>query len=186
MNATLEIHRKSSFLACARRVHILIDNQEVTTIANGKIASIELSPGRHVVTTKLGLSSGDESVLEIAAGQTLRLICKIRMGIMQSSFALFRDDGTRLAGNAGPAKHHGPVVLSFGILGFLFGILGLAALIQGMLDLGKMSKGEMDSSGRVLTIIGMVLGGVGFVLNLVLLIGLFMLHRGAAFWGSVL
>ncbi|MBV8968986.1 MAG: hypothetical protein JO331_08000 [Verrucomicrobia bacterium] len=183
MNATLEIHRKSSFLACARRVHVCIDNQEVGAIANGKTASIELSPGRHVITTKLGLTSGDESALELAAGQTLRLICKIRMGLMQSSFALFREDGSKLSGDAGPARHHGALVLIFGILGFLLGIFGLAALIQGMLDLGKMSKGKMDSSGRVLTMIGMILGGAGFVLNLVLLIGLFMLHHGAAFGG---
>ena len=176
MNATLEIHRKSSFLACARRVHIWIDNQEVGAIANGKTASVELSPGRHVIATKLGMTFGPESILELGAGQTMRLFCKIRMGMMQSSFALFREDGSKLAGDAGPARHHGALVLIFGILGFLFGILGLAALIQGILDLGKMSKGEMDSSGRVLTTIGMVLGGVGFVLNLLLLIGLFVLR----------
>jgi hypothetical protein len=183
MNATLEIHRKFSFLASARRAHIWIDNQEVAAIANGKSESIELPPGRHLIATKLGFTSARESIVELGAGQTIRLICKIRMGLMQSSFALFREDGSQLAEEAGPAKHHGPLLLSFGILGFLFGILGLAALIQGMLDLGKMSKGEMDSSGRVLTIIGMVLGGVGFVLNVVLLIGLWVLHN-SPFHGS--
>jgi hypothetical protein len=183
MNATLEIQRKFSLLAAARHAHIWIDNQEVAAISNGKTASIELAPGRHAIATKLGMTFGPGSILELGAGQTMRLICKIRMGMMQSSFALYREDGSQLAGDAGPAKHHGPLLLIFGILGFLFGILGLAALIQGMLDLGKMSKGEMDPSGRVPTIVGMVLGGVGFVLNVVLLIGLFILYN-APFHGS--
>src|SRR5215831_413708 len=114
MNATLEIFRKFSLLASARRAHIWIDNQEVAAVANGKSASFELSPGRHVIATKLGMTFGPESVLELGAGQTLRLTCKIRTGITQSAFALYREDGSQLAGDAGPARHHGAVVLIFG------------------------------------------------------------------------
>ena len=56
------------------------------------------------------------------------------------------------------------------------GILGLAALIQGIGDLKKMSRGEMDESGKTLTIVGTFLGAVGFLINLALLIGLFISH----------
>jgi hypothetical protein len=63
-----------------------------------------------------------------------------------------------------------------GLLGFAVGIIGLAAVIQGMIDLVKMSKGEMDPSGRVLTIVGVIVGGLGFFLNLAVIIAMFVFH----------
>jgi hypothetical protein len=176
MNAKLEIHRKFSILAWARRVHIWIDGREAVAIANGKKASIEVPPGKHVIATKLGMTSGRPSTIEFVGGQTTRLACKIKMGLSDSSFVLYREDGARLAGDAGPAGHHGPIILICGLLGFAVGIIGLAAMIQGILDLVKMSKGEMDPSGRTLTIIGMILGAIGFVLNMGLLIAMIVFH----------
>lgn len=44
MNAKLEIHRKFSILAWARRVQIWIDGREVVAIANGKTAMMEVPP----------------------------------------------------------------------------------------------------------------------------------------------
>jgi hypothetical protein len=41
----------------------------------------------------------------------------------------------------------------------------------------KMSKGEVDPSGRTLTLVGAVLGGIGFSLNLGLLIAWFAYQR---------
>jgi hypothetical protein len=87
-----------------------------------------------------------------------------------------REDGSRLAGDAGPAGHHGPIVLICGLVGFAVGIVGLAALIQGIFDLHRMSKGEMDPTGRALTIIGMILGGLGFLLNVGLIVTILVLH----------
>jgi hypothetical protein len=46
MNAKLEIHRKFSFLAWARQVHVWIDGREVAAIGNGKTASMEVPPAK--------------------------------------------------------------------------------------------------------------------------------------------
>jgi len=69
------------------------------------------------------------TTIEFAADQTARLICKIKMGLSETSFVLYREDGSRLVGDAGPAGHHGPIVLICGLVGFAVGIVGLAALI---------------------------------------------------------
>jgi hypothetical protein len=61
-------------------------------------------------------------------------------------------------------------------LGFAVGILGLAALVQGIIDLKQMSKGAMDPSGRTLTITGMILGTIGFLLNIGLLVAMWVFH----------
>jgi hypothetical protein len=176
MNAKLEIHRKFSILAWARSVHIVIDGQKVGIIANGKTATIDVPAGKHVIATKLGMTSGRPSNVEFASGETTRLICKIKMGLSDTAFALYREDGSHLAGDAGPAGHHGPVVLICGLLGFAVGIIGLVAMIQGILDLGKMSKGEMDPSGRILTVAGTIIGGIGFLLNFGVLIAMGVFH----------
>jgi hypothetical protein len=176
MNAKLEIHRKFSVLAWARRALIMIDGREAVSIANGETASIDLPAGKHVIATKLGMSSGRPSNIEFESGETARLICKIKMGLAETSFVLYREDGSRLAGDAGPAGHHGPVVLICGLLGFAVGLIGLAAVIQGIVDLGKMSKGEMDPSGRILTIAGMTIGAIGFLLNAGVLIAMWVFH----------
>jgi hypothetical protein len=68
------------------------------------------------------------------------------------------------------------VILIFGLLGFAVGLIGLAAVIQGIIDLNKMSNGEMDASGRALTVIGAILGGIGFLLNISLLVAMWAFH----------
>ena len=68
------------------------------------------------------------------------------------------------------AGHHGRLILVLGILGFFFGIFGLAAIVQGIVDLTKMSRGKMDRSGELLTWIGLILGTIGFLVNLILII----------------
>jgi hypothetical protein len=175
MNAKLEIHRKFSLLASARRAHILIDGQEVAAIGNGQTVTVDVPPGRHVIATKLGMSTGRPSSIDLE-GQITRLTCKIKMGMSSSGFALYREDGSKLAGDAGPGGHHGPLILVFGLLGFAVGILGLAALVQGIIDLKQMSKGAMDPSGRALTITGMILGAIGFLLNIGLLVAMWVFH----------
>jgi hypothetical protein len=74
------------------------------------------------------------------------------------------DDKPRRTG-AGGKPHHGVLVLVLGILGICCGICGLVAFIIGLLDIGKMNKGQMDPSGKGMTIAGMIIGLIGFLLN---------------------
>ena len=74
------------------------------------------------------------------------------------------DDAPR---SRGGKPHHGVIVLILGILGLCCGICGLVAFILGLIDLGKMKKGEMDSSGKGLTTAGMIIGIVTFVLGII-------------------
>jgi uncharacterized protein DUF4190 len=73
------------------------------------------------------------------------------------------DDPVRRPG--GGAPHRGVVVLVLGILGLCCGICGLIAFILGLVDIGKMNKGEMDPSGKGMTMAGLIIGIIGFVLN---------------------
>jgi hypothetical protein len=176
MSAKLEIRRKGSWLAAARGAHVILDQEEVAYIANGKTATIDVSPGTHTLAIKLGMTSGRPSNLNFEEGRLVRLNCRLKMGLSTTEFVLTHEDGSPLQANTGPAGHHGPLILIFGLVGFFIGLLGLAALIQGMIDLFKMSKGEVDRSGKALTVIGTILGGLGFSLNLGLLIAWFAFH----------
>jgi hypothetical protein len=54
--------------------------------------------------------------------------------------------------------HRGGTILTMAILGaFVCGILTIAALIMAIVDLNKMSTGQMDPSGRGMTIAGLVI-----------------------------
>jgi hypothetical protein len=68
---------------------------------------------------------------------------------------------------SGGAPHHGVAILILGIFGFCCGFAGLAAGIWGVIELGKMNKGQIDPSGRGLvtagTIIGFIMFGLGIV-----------------------
>jgi hypothetical protein len=76
-----------------------------------------------------------------------------------------RDDYDDAPVRRGVEPHRGTVVLVLGILGLCCGICGIIAFILGLIDLGKMNKGQMDPSGKGMTTAGLVIGIIGFVLN---------------------
>jgi len=66
--------------------------------------------------------------------------------------------------------HHGGLILALALVGvFACDILSIAALVMAIIDLQKMSRGTMDSSGRGLTIAGLIIP----IAKLVLLVGFF-------------
>jgi hypothetical protein len=61
--------------------------------------------------------------------------------------------------------HRGPVILVFGILGFVVcPIFGVAAWSMGTADLQEMARGRMDSAGRDLTKAGRLCGMISTAL----------------------
>ena len=79
--------------------------------------------------------------------------------------------------------HRGPVILAFGILGFLLcQLFGVAAWVMADNDLREMERGYMDPSGRDLTKTGRILGMVSTALLAVSVIVLlcFILFAGLA------
>jgi len=79
--------------------------------------------------------------------------------------------------------HRGPVILAFGILGFLLcQLFGVAAWVMADNDLREMERGYMDPSGRDLTKTGRILGMVSSALLAVSVIVLlcFILFAGLA------
>lgn len=83
--------------------------------------------------------------------------------------------------------HRGVLILVFGILGLvLCAPLGIAAFVMGRADLGRMSAGVMDSSGRTITQIGMILGAIATVIFVIQLAWGILYAIGAAskpfFW----
>jgi len=74
------------------------------------------------------------------------------------------DDSPRRSGK-GLAPHKGVVILVLGIIGLCCGLSGIIAFILGLIDISKMNKGQMDPSGKGLTMAGTIIGIIGFVLN---------------------
>jgi hypothetical protein len=68
-------------------------------------------------------------------------------------------------GSGAVTPHHGVLVLVLGIIGLCCGLSGLIAFIIGLIDIGKMNKGTMDPSGKGMTMAGLIIGIIGFVLN---------------------
>lgn len=167
MSSTLVIERKKAFVGCARKLKVLVGDREIGSVANGKTESFPIPAGLHQVSVQMGSAASRPLQIEAAEGQSTKLFCNLKMGwFAVSDFVLTREDGTGADASSAPAKHHAKLVLVFGLLGFLVGLLGLAALGQGIYDIRKMNRGEMDASGKTMTLAGAILGGIGFVLNL--------------------
>ena len=71
---------------------------------------------------------------------------------------------------AQPVPNHRGRILLLGLASWLIGIVGLMALGQGLDHLQRIKRGEMDSEGKGMIVFGMVLGVMGFVVNLSLII----------------
>jgi hypothetical protein len=162
MNAQLQITRGPHLIGWARGARITMDGADVANIGPGKTVTLEVPPGKHVLTAWLGGSPSAQNAIEFVPGETVHLDCKLKIGLLSNTFELTSNEGRLVTGEAVMARHHGTLILVFGILGFVFGILGLAALIQGIADLVNMSRGKMDRSGELLTWIGLFLERLAF------------------------
>jgi hypothetical protein len=170
MNAQLQITQGPHVIGFARGARITMDGAEVANVGAGNTVTIEVPPGKHVLNAWLGGSPSAQNTIEFVPGETVQLDCKLKMGAFTNAFELTSKDGRLVTGEPVMAGHHGTLILVFGILGFIFGIFGLAALIQGIVDLTKMSRGKMDRSGELLTWIGLILGTIGFLINLLVIV----------------
>jgi hypothetical protein len=170
MNAQLQITRRPHLIGWARGVRITMDGAEIANLGAGKTVTLEVPSGKHVLSAWLGGSPSAQNTIDFVPGETVRLDLKMKLGIFSNSFELTSEEGRLTAGEPVIAGHHGRLILVFGILGFFFGILGLAALVQGIVDLTKMSRGRMDRSGELLTWIGLILGAIGLLINLMLIV----------------
>jgi hypothetical protein len=170
MNAQLQITRSFHFVGWARAARITMDGADIANIGTGKTVTLEVPPGKHVLSAWIGNNPSAQNTIEFVPGETVHLECKLKMGLFSNSFELTSNEGRLISGESAVAGHHGRLILVLGILGFLFGILGLAALVQGIADLTKMSRGKMDRSGELLTWIGLILGTIGFLINVMLIV----------------
>ena len=170
MNAQLQITRGPHLIGWARGARITMDGADVANVGPGKTVTLEVPPGKHVLSAWLGGSPSAQNTIEFVPGETVHLSCKLKMGLLSNTFELASSEGRLVSGEAVMAGHHGTLILVFGILGFFVGLFGLAALIQGIAELVKMSRGKMDRSGELLTWIGLILGAIGFLVNLMLIV----------------
>jgi hypothetical protein len=114
------------------------------------------------------------ATIDFAAGQTARLICKIKMGLLETSFVLYREDQKfpELARLARQSRRQSLRVHKSRRSGR--DVRLARRLPLNAIHLRKMSKREMDPSGR--TLIGMILGAIGFILNVGLIVTMLVLH----------
>jgi hypothetical protein len=170
MNAQLQITRGSHVIGWARGARITMDGAEIANVGAGKTVTLEVPPGKHVLSAWLGGNPSAQNTIDFVPGEAVQLACKLKMGMFTNTFELTSKEGRLATGEPVMAGHHGPLILVCGILGFVIGICGLLALVQGIADLVKMSRGKMDRSGELLTWIGLILGTIGFLVNLLLIV----------------
>jgi hypothetical protein len=135
MNTQLEITRKRHLIGWARGARITLDGQ-------GKTVTLEVTPGKHVIGARLGSNPSPQHAVDFAPGETVRLECRMKMGAFANNFELTSNEGRLVAGAPVQSGHHGTMILILGLLGFIFGIFGLAAVVQGIADLTKMSRAK--------------------------------------------
>ena len=177
MSTQVEITRRPNFIGTARGARITLDGVQVASVGNGKTVTLEVPPGKHVLCAWLGSNPSAQNTIDFTPGETLQLECRMKLGWFANKFEVTSKDGRLIEGAPVQAGHHGKMILVLGILGFIFGIFGLAALVQGIADLTKMSRGQMDRSGELLTWIGTILGAIGFLINLLLIVLAFALGQ---------
>lgn len=68
-NATLTITRKSSYNAVLRDAAVLVDDQKVGVVGNGKSIEIPIGPGRHTICTRMDWMKSAPLELNAVAGQ---------------------------------------------------------------------------------------------------------------------
>jgi hypothetical protein len=170
MNAQLQITRGPQVIGFARGARITIDGADIANVGVGKTVTLEVPPGKHAFTAWLGGNPSAQNTMDFVPGETAHLECGMKIGAIANTFELTSKEGRLVTGEPVMARNHGTLILILGLLGFFFGIFGLAALIQGMVDLIKMSRGKMDRSGELLTCIGLILGTIGFLVNLLTIV----------------
>jgi hypothetical protein len=83
---------------------------------------------------------------------------------------------TARAGYRRERPHRGGMILTFGILGLVCcGIFSIMAWVMGAGDLKQIRHGRMDRNGEGLTQAGMICGIIGVVLNVLSMLGWFLL-----------
>lgn len=76
--------------------------------------------------------------------------------------------------------HRGPIILVYGILGFVVcPFFGVAAWLMGTSDLQDMARGRMDSAGRDLTTAGRICGMISTALMSIWLLLIILFFLGA-------
>jgi hypothetical protein len=68
-NATLTITRKSAFSAMLREAAILVDDQKVGVVGNGKSIEVSIAPGQHAIQTRMDWMQSPPLELNAVAGQ---------------------------------------------------------------------------------------------------------------------
>ncbi len=179
MSTQLEITRRPNFVGMARGARITLDGVEIASVGNGKTVTRTRYRRVNMFCAPGWVATPAPRVRSILLKvRPPSLQCRMKLGWFSNKFELTSNDGRIIEGAPVQAGHHGKMILILGILGFIFGIFGLAALVQGIADLTKMSRGQMDRSGELLTWIGTILGAIGFLANVLLIVLSFALgHR---------
>lgn len=68
MNATLTITRKAGFNAMLRDAAVLVEEQKVGVVGNGKSIEITIAPGQHAVRTRMDWVKSAPLVITAVAG----------------------------------------------------------------------------------------------------------------------
>ena len=71
--AQLVLTRKWNLIGAARAARLVMDDVEIAKLGPGETVTLEVSPGRHVLSVRSGSGSGPQSIVEFAPGETVHL-----------------------------------------------------------------------------------------------------------------
>jgi len=75
--ATVMLTRLSDDSFALQRFRVLVDDIEVARISNGGEVSLTVEPGPHAIKVKAVLALGGKAQINLAAGETTRLQCRL-------------------------------------------------------------------------------------------------------------
>jgi hypothetical protein len=79
MNAQLQITRGPHVIGFARGARVTMDGADIANVGVGKTVTLEVPPGKHVLTAWLGGNPSAQNTIDFVPGETVHLECRMKM-----------------------------------------------------------------------------------------------------------
>src|SRR5215469_12164953 len=186
--AQLVLTRKWNLIGAARAARLVMDDVEMAKLGPGETVTLEVSPGRHVLSIRSGSASGPQSIVEFDPGATVRLSSNLGRLSSDDDRPLSTNPGTvvpptqgftvlisgcmslsaGLAGDWRSPEDSGFLALMHISVGWVF---GLCAVYLGIVQLRNMYRGKISRVWELPVWIGTIVGLIGLLLHIAGLIG---------------
>ena len=86
--ATIYVYRGGQAMGAAANWSVFVDEKKLCKLSNNKFMKIEVAPGKHVVTAKIGgvelFKKETEVEIDAEAGKTYYIACNVKSSVMRA------------------------------------------------------------------------------------------------------